>query len=55
MQRSDASMGGALAGGGGGDGPSTQFSRRGAERQMFNATVILAVLFALSNIVSFLF
>lgn len=52
LQRSDASLGGALSGGG--DGPATQFSRRGAEKQMFNATIVIAVLFVLSCIVSYL-
>jgi protein translocase SecG subunit len=52
LQRSDASIGGALSGGG--DGPATQFSRRGAEKQMFNATVIVAVLFVFSCILAYL-
>lgn len=52
LQRSDASLGGALSGGG--DGPSTQFTRRGAEKQLFNATIVIAVLFVLSNVLSFL-
>lgn len=52
LQRSDASLGGALAGGG--DGPSMQFTRRGAEKKLFNATIVVAVLFALSNVLAFL-
>jgi len=52
LQRSDASVGGALSGGS--DGPATQFSRRGAEKQLFNATIIVAVLFVLSNILAYL-
>lgn len=52
LQRSDASIGGALSGGS--DGPATQFSRRGAEKQLFNATIIIAVLFVLSNILAYL-
>ena len=52
LQRSDASIGGALSGGS--DGPATQFSRRGAERQLFNATVIVAILFVLFNILAYL-
>ncbi|MEX0910073.1 MAG: preprotein translocase subunit SecG [Candidatus Paceibacterota bacterium] len=52
LQRSDASIGGALSGGS--DGPSTQFSRRGAEKQMFNTTIMVAVLFVFSSILSYL-
>lgn len=51
LQRSDASLGGAF---GGGDGPTTQFTRRGAEKKLFNMTIAMAVLFAFSNILSFL-
>ena len=52
LQRSDASVGGALSGGS--DGPATQFSRRGAERQLFNATIVVAILFVFSNILAYL-
>ena len=52
LQRSDASMGGMFAGGG--DGPTTQFSRRGVEKQLFNTTVAIAILFVLSNVLAYL-
>lgn len=52
LQRSDASLGGALSGGG--DSPTAQFTRRGAEKKLFNLTIVVAVLFVLSNILSFL-
>ena len=46
MQRSDAGLGGAF---GGGDSPSSNFqTKRGGEKVLFNITVIIALLFALS-------
>jgi len=45
LQRSDASVGAAL----GGDSlGGTKFERRGAEKLMFNTTIVVAILFALS-------
>lgn len=50
LQRSEAGLGGAF---GGGDGfGSGQYARRGAEKTLFKATVVIAVLFALSAIVA---
>ncbi|MBX4210395.1 preprotein translocase subunit SecG [Candidatus Parcubacteria bacterium] len=46
LQRSDASLGETL---GGGDSFSmTRYSRRGIEKVLFNATIVIAILFALS-------
>ncbi len=46
MQRSEAGLGGAF---GGSDVPSSSFhTKRGAEKVLFNATIVLAILFALS-------
>ncbi len=46
LQRSDAGAGGAF---GGGDAPSSSFyTKRGSEKILFNATIIIAILFALS-------
>lgn len=45
LQRSDASLGSGF----GGDGSfGTRFMRRGAEKTLFRATVLVGVLFALS-------
>lgn len=52
LQRSDASLGGAL-GGGGGDESTTQFTRRGAEKKLFNATIGVAVLLVVFLVLSF--
>lgn len=52
LQRSDASLGGAL-GGGGGDESTTQFTRRGAEKKLFNATIGVAVLLVFFLVLSF--
>jgi len=46
LQRSDASLGSAF----GGSDSSTMYTRRGAEKILFNITVTIAVLFALSSI-----
>jgi preprotein translocase subunit SecG len=49
LQRSDAGLGGAF----GGDGfSSTKFERRGFEKTLFNATIVIAVLFVLSTVLS---
>lgn len=45
LQRNEASLGGAF-GGGAAAGPN--FTKRGFERTLFLATIVLAVLFALS-------
>ena len=45
FQRSEASLGSAF---GGGDAGGTSFSRRGFEKLLFNATIVIAVLFVLS-------
>ncbi len=46
LQRSDAGLGGAF---GGGDNPSSNFyTKRGSEKVLFNATIFVAILFALS-------
>lgn len=52
MQRSDASLGGAF---GGGDSPSSSFyTKRGGEKILFNITVVIALLFALSSFATLL-
>ena len=51
LQRSEASLGGAF---GGGDASGTRFVRRGFEKLLFNATLVIAVLFALSAFISLL-
>jgi len=52
LQRSDASVGAAL----GGDSlGGTKFERRGAEKLMFNTTITVAGLFALSALATLLF
>ncbi|MEI6843575.1 MAG: preprotein translocase subunit SecG [bacterium] len=49
LQQSEAGLGGAF---GGGDGFSSgQHSKRGAEKVVFIATIVIAVLFALSSFV----
>ena len=45
FQRSEASLGSDF---GGGDAGGTRFSRRGFEKLLFNATIVIAVLFVLS-------
>lgn len=50
LQQRGASLGGAF---GGDNYASTFYKRRGAEKFMFNATIILAVLFVVSAIVGF--
>ena len=45
LQRSEGSLGSAFGGGGSTGG---HFMRRGFEKTLFNATIVIAVLFALS-------
>jgi protein translocase SecG subunit len=52
MQQTDASMG-ATFGGGGDTNPSGR-TRRGFEKTLFKATIVIAVLLVLSSFVSFL-
>lgn len=47
LQRSESSLG---AGFGSDSGANTRFTRRGFERLLFNGTVLVAILFALSTI-----
>lgn len=51
LQRSDAGLGSAFGGGGPGTGFNT---KRGAEKVLFNITIVIAVLFALSAFLSLL-
>ena len=46
IQQTDASMGAAFGGSGGGD--SIERTRRGADRIIFQLTIVVAILFALS-------
>ncbi len=46
LQQSDAGLGGAF---GGGDDFSGGHTKRGAEKVLFNATIILGILFVLST------
>ena len=50
LQRSGAELGGAF----GGDGSPIQYARRGAERTLFSATIVLATLFVLASIAALL-
>jgi protein translocase SecG subunit len=43
LQARGSSVGGAF---GGGDGGSTFYTRRGGEKMLFNATVVISILFA---------
>jgi protein translocase SecG subunit len=49
LQQSDASLGSSF---GGSDGANTGHTRRGAEKFFFNATIVLAVLFAASALLA---
>lgn len=49
LQRSEASLGGAF---GGSDATGGKFARRGFEKLLFNATLVLALLFVLSAFAS---
>lgn len=51
LQQRGASLGGAF---GGDNFASTFYKRRGAEKFLFNATIIVAILYVASAIVSFL-
>ena len=51
LQRSEASLGSAF---GGGDATGGKFSRRGFEKVLFNSTIIIAVLFAISSLATLL-
>jgi len=51
LQKSEGGLGGAF---GGGDGGSPQYQKRGAEKILFNATIILAIIFGILAIVSLL-
>lgn len=48
MQQSGAGLGGAF--GGGGDDGGVAYAKRGAEKILFHATIVLGILFALSSI-----
>ena len=53
LQTNAAGVGGAF---GGGDGfGSIQHTRRGLEKVIFNATVVAAVLFVITSIISFIY
>lgn len=52
LQRSDADLG---AGFGGSGSSGTRFTRRGFEKLLFNATILIAILFALSTMASLFF
>jgi len=52
MQQSDASLGAVFGGGNDAGGPKR--TRRGAEKILFNGTVVIAVLFVLSSILPLL-
>lgn len=49
IQRSDEGVGSAF---GGGSEDGGHFSRRGAEKTLFQSTVVIAVLFAISSILA---
>lgn len=51
LQNRGASLGGAF---GGDNFASTFYKRRGAEKFLFNATIVIAILFVLSAIAGFL-
>ena len=51
LQQRGASLGGAF---GGDNFASTFYKRRGAEKFLFNATIVVAILFVLSAIAGFL-
>ena len=51
LQQRGAGLGGAF---GGDNFASTFYKRRGAEKFLFNATIVIAVLFVLSAIIHFL-
>lgn len=52
MQRSEAGAGGAFGGGDGGS--SAVHTKRGSEKTLFQATIVLGILFALSAFLALL-
>lgn len=48
LQRSGAELGGAF----GGDGSPISYARRGAERTLFNATIVIAILFVIASVLA---
>lgn len=50
VQRSASGLGGAF----GGDGASSFSTRRGAEKTLFNATIVIAILFVLTTFIPLL-
>lgn len=53
LQRSEAGLGGAFGGGGGMDS-NVHHTRRGSEKLIFRATIVLAILFALTAVAALL-
>lgn len=51
MQQTDASLGAVFGGGDSGGGGRT---RRGFDKTLFKATIVIAILFALASFISFL-
>jgi len=49
LQQSGAGLGGAF---GGGDGAAINHTRRGAEKVLFQATIVIAILFAISTFIA---
>jgi preprotein translocase subunit SecG len=52
LQQTGAGVGGAF---GGGDGSAINRTRRGAERTLFQVTIVIGILFALSALATFFF
>ena len=52
VQQNSSGAGGTF---GGGDGGSIQYTRRGAEKVIFNATIIVAILFGLAAFTALFF
>ncbi|MBI5004570.1 MAG: preprotein translocase subunit SecG [Candidatus Lloydbacteria bacterium] len=52
VQQSNAGAGGTF---GGGDGSGIQYTRRGAEKVLFNATVVTAIFFVLAAFAALFF
>lgn len=52
MQQTDASLGAVFGGGGGGE--TSGRTRRGFEKTLFKATIVIAILFTLSVLIDFL-
>lgn len=49
LQQRGAGLGGAF---GGGDADQTYYTRRGAEKVLFQGTIVIAILFALSSLLA---